>query len=170
MSYGSTVLFYSDGVIALRLAMNHLRASKLESNSEQPAWSARQPEEDVSALFSVPPNAVGNLKGNSNARRSYFANKAHRQEVTLNPDTWLDMDFCNGYLDFNTFSLKLPGGLHFSLLKYWDGQVRLYHLRCSRPLTCRQPVTFVCRSRDGSKEYFFIVFVSQALLRRHVTR
>lgn len=28
-----------------------------------------------------------------------------------------------GYMDFNTLSLKLPGGLSFSLMRYWDGQV-----------------------------------------------
>lgn len=26
-------------------------------------------------------------------------------------------------MDFNTLSLKLPGGLSFSLMRYWDGQV-----------------------------------------------
>ena len=113
--------------------MNYLNATKLDSG-KHPAWKPQQPSEDVLAFYDSPSSAVEALQGNANARRSYFASKAHREEVTLKPDTWLDMDFCNGYLDFNTFSLKLPGGLHFSLLKYWDGQVgsdsftTIYHL------------------------------------------
>jgi hypothetical protein len=64
-------------------------------------------------------------------------------------------------MDFNTLSLKLPGGLSFSLMRYWDGQVsQLLPILCCRSmLKTLQPVTYVCRSRDGSKEYFFIVFV-----------
>jgi hypothetical protein len=67
-------------------------------------------------------------------------------------------------MDFNTLSLKLPGGLSFSLMRYWDGQVS--HIITSAQVngagaeSPRQPVTYVCKSRDSSKEYFFIVFVS----------
>jgi len=135
--------------------MNYLNASKEGAKSDKPAWNSKQPSEDVLALFESPSSAVEALKDNANARRSYFANKAHRQEVTLKPDSWLDMDFCNGYLDFNTFSLKLPGGLHFSLLKYWDGQ----------------PVTFVCRNRNGTQAYFYIVFeILDEALKAKVTK
>lgn len=44
--------------------------------------------------------------------------------------------------------LQLPGGLSFSLLKYWDGQ----------------PVTYICTSRDRKKVFFYIVFVSPGLV------
>lgn len=42
------------------------------------------------------------------------------------------MDFCYGFLDFNpSLALRLPGGMSFDLMKYWDGQ----------------PVRFVCCER-----------------------
>lgn len=28
-------------------------------------------------------------------------------------------DFCNGFIDFKTLSLKLPIGFSFPLVKYW---------------------------------------------------
>lgn len=41
-------------------------------------------------------------------------------------------DFCYGFLEFSpSLALKLPGGLSFDLMKYWDGQ----------------PVRFVCCER-----------------------
>ena len=42
------------------------------------------------------------------------------------------MDFCYGFLEFNpSLALRLPGGLSFDLMRYWDGQ----------------PVRFVCCQR-----------------------
>ena len=41
-------------------------------------------------------------------------------------------DFCYGFLEFNpSLSLRLPGGISFDLMRYWDGQ----------------PVRFVCCQR-----------------------
>jgi hypothetical protein len=41
-------------------------------------------------------------------------------------------DFCYGFLEFSpTLSLRLPGGISFDLMRYWDGQ----------------PVRFVCCER-----------------------
>lgn len=41
-------------------------------------------------------------------------------------------DFCYGFLEFSpALSLRLPGGVSFDLMKYWDGQ----------------PVRFVCCER-----------------------
>lgn len=161
--------------------MNHLQITALESAaSEEPQWSSSQPAEDILPLYSdteTPASSdVQALKGNSTSRRSYFAKKDKREVVDFKPNHWLDMDFCNGYLDFNTFSLKLPGGLHFSLMKYWDGQVGQRRQRrlptnpghskgcCAsatdyRAILVPQPVTYVCKTRDDSREFFFIVFV-----------
>lgn len=47
------------------------------------------------------------------------------------------MDFCYGFLEFNpSLALRLPGGISFDLMKYWDGQ----------------PVRFVCCERGAGKE------------------
>jgi len=49
----------------------------------------------------------------------------------------LTMDFCYGFLEFNpNLALRLPGGVSFDLMKYWDGQ----------------PVRFVCCERKSKLE------------------
>lgn len=46
-------------------------------------------------------------------------------------------DFCYGFLEFNpALALKLPGGLSFDLMRYWDGQ----------------PVRFMCCERKSDEE------------------
>jgi len=54
----------------------------------------------------------------------------------FNRQDMISVDFCYGFLEFNPLlALKIPGGLSFDLMKYWDGQ----------------PVRFVCceRKKDG---------------------
>ncbi|KAG1745296.1 hypothetical protein EDB19DRAFT_1894480 [Suillus lakei] len=73
-------------------------------------------------------------------RRSYFSSPQHRQEIVFGPEDLITTDFCYGYLQFNpTLALRLPGGLSFDLMKYWD----------------RHPVRFVCCKRrkpeDGER-------------------
>jgi len=66
------------------------------------------------------------------ARRSYFHSAKHRNEVVFGPNDIITTDFCYGFLEFSpTISLRLPGGVSFDLMKYWDGQ----------------PVRFVCCER-----------------------
>lgn len=101
--------------------MNVVRLSK--SEGKLPAWSSKQPEEDVS--HGLTEGDHGNLIGNAGARRKYFNNAAHRKEVKLGPDTIIDADFSNGFLNFETLSLKLAAGLEFPLASYWDGQAGL---------------------------------------------
>lgn len=49
----------------------------------------------------------------------------------------ITIDFCYGFLEFNpTLALRIPGGVTFDLMKYWDGQ----------------PVRFVCCERKNSDE------------------
>lgn len=44
-------------------------------------------------------------------------------------------DFCYGFLEFNpSLALKLPGGVSFDLMRYWDGQ----------------PVRFMCCERKAA--------------------
>jgi len=65
-------------------------------------------------------------------RRSYFHKAKHRKEVTFGPRDILTMDFCYGFLEFSpNLALRLPGGVSFDLMKYWDGQ----------------PIRFVCCER-----------------------
>ena len=141
--------------------MNWIHATKTSgSDSSLPPWQHEQPEEYIDDLIPESDRDAARLpvKGNPGSRRSYLADQDNRKAITITPETVVHADFCNGYLDFNTFSLKvchpasrsdsayaalqLPGGLHFSLLRYWDGQ----------------PVTYLCQSKDGSRKYFYIVF------------
>jgi len=56
-------------------------------------------------------------------RKAYFHKAKHRKEVTFGPHDVLTMDFCHGFLEFNpSLTLRLPGGVSFDLMKYWDGQ------------------------------------------------
>ncbi|KAH7101492.1 DUF1769-domain-containing protein [Auriculariales sp. MPI-PUGE-AT-0066] len=71
----------------------------------------------------------------SSKRRSIFATQAARRATTLGPADLLTADFCYGFLSFPSLTLKLPGGISFDCMRYWD----------------RQPVTFMCcrRAKDG---------------------
>ncbi|RSH89061.1 hypothetical protein EHS25_002727 [Saitozyma podzolica] len=82
------------------------------------------------------PPEGGDEKAQAAARKRWMTDKANREKISLNHDTHVSMEFCNGYLDFNTLSLSLPAGFNmtFPLLKYWDGQ----------------PVTYVCQRRGTS--------------------
>jgi len=113
------------------------------SSSSEIPWNSSQAEEDITPLYSTSGKKedVEYLKGNSDARRKYFANKTNRDGV-IPKDTVFETDFCNGFIDFNTLSVNFGARLQFSLAKYWDGQ----------------PVRYICRTRDGSKIFFCIDF------------
>jgi hypothetical protein len=61
----------------------------------------------------------------------------------------LTTDFCYGFLEFSpTLRLRIPGGITFDLLKYWDGQ----------------PVTFVCCSKQKmTDECFWCICIEPAV-------
>ncbi|KIK99178.1 hypothetical protein PAXRUDRAFT_30667 [Paxillus rubicundulus Ve08.2h10] len=65
-------------------------------------------------------------------RRSYFRNTQNRLDVLLGPEDLITVDFCYGYLEFSpTLALRLPGGISFDLVRYWD----------------KHPVRFICCER-----------------------
>ncbi|KAF8068793.1 hypothetical protein FPV67DRAFT_1090695 [Lyophyllum atratum] len=91
------------------------------------------------------------------ARRAYFSSSENRKKITfgpevrLSPESWcsprlsyldslqdvITTDFCYGFIEFTpTLSLRLPGGISFDLVKYWDGQ----------------PVRFMCCERKKERE------------------
>lgn len=103
-----------------------MSVESLSDPSNPPEWSASQPEDDVSVLFGATSTSSSSsspsssstsdgsgeeegkrLRGDPASRRTYFAKKENRKRLTFRPDHWLNLDFCNGYLDFNTFSLKV---------------------------------------------------------------
>ncbi|PFH49904.1 hypothetical protein AMATHDRAFT_62184 [Amanita thiersii Skay4041] len=80
--------------------------------------------------------ASSNLRfDNASQRRQYFSTEAHRQAIQFGPEDVISTDFCYGFLEFQpSLSLRLPGGITFDLMRYWDGQ----------------PVRFVCCERKDS--------------------
>ncbi|KAJ3712674.1 hypothetical protein C8R42DRAFT_686559 [Lentinula raphanica] len=65
-------------------------------------------------------------------RRSYFSASQNRKSIVFGPEDIITTDFCYGFLEFSpSLTLRLPGGISFDLLKYWDGQ----------------PVRFMCCER-----------------------
>ncbi|KAG7441086.1 DUF1769-domain-containing protein [Guyanagaster necrorhizus] len=83
-------------------------------------------------------------------RRAFFSSEENRRMITfsdkarsyrtilppLNSDV-ITTDFCYGFLEFNpSLALRLPGGISFDLMRYWDGQ----------------PVRFVCCERNADRD------------------
>jgi hypothetical protein len=70
----------------------------------------------------------------ASARRAFFSNAANRQSAVFGPQDIITTDFCYGFIEFSpSLALRLPGGLSFDLMRYWDGQ----------------PVKFVCCKRKS---------------------
>ncbi|KAI5480435.1 hypothetical protein MNV49_000588 [Pseudohyphozyma bogoriensis] len=128
----------------LLATMNYVSTTLADSKTPLPDWSPTV-DDDIVPLFSDGSERNRKLakeveKGAPAKRKKLFNDATKRKQVTIPAGTIISADFCNGYIDFKTLSLKLPGGLHFALASYWDGQ----------------PVTFVARNRSGSKEFFFV--------------
>jgi len=113
-------------------------ASKSRMEAFPPARSIQDRTLDLSkALREPPPFSVpsGMCFKSAAARRSYFSSAAHRQAFVFGPEDVFTIDFCYGFLDFNPkLLLRIPGGISFDLMRYWDGQ----------------PVRFVCCERKKS--------------------
>ncbi|KAF5311127.1 hypothetical protein D9619_008074 [Psilocybe cf. subviscida] len=111
----------------IKQAMKKVNGRSKKSRTSSVSSSGR--EKSVAELLKLDPTS-------SSQRRSYFANKAHREAVQFGPEDVITTDFCYGFINFApALSLQLPGGISFDLMKYWDGQ----------------PVRFVCclRPKEG---------------------
>ncbi|KAJ8294861.1 Pre-mRNA-splicing factor cwf23 [Rhodotorula toruloides] len=97
--------------------------------------------EDLSPL--LPSSDAPSLVGNPSARRSYFSKSPHRSQTLLTPSHILRADFSHGFINFDSLSVSLPGGLSFSLAKYWNGE----------------PVVFSCQRKGTGEKWFVVSFV-----------
>ncbi|KAF8914752.1 hypothetical protein CPB85DRAFT_1411999 [Mucidula mucida] len=89
------------------------------------------------------PNADVSTLTTASKRRAYFASEPNRRTITFGPDDIITTDFCYGFLEFHpSLALRLPGGLSFDLMRYWDGQ----------------PVRFVCCERGTGDQPWGRVF------------
>ncbi|CAO1624101.1 unnamed protein product [Sympodiomycopsis kandeliae] len=80
------------------------------------------------------------------ARKKVFGNEKNRSQINFKSNDIFTVDFANGYIDFNTLSLAIPG-MTFDLKKYWDGQ----------------PVRYVARNQSTGQVYFVVQFDIQDL-------
>ncbi|KAI6781296.1 uncharacterized protein J7T54_004069 [Emericellopsis cladophorae] len=76
--------------------------------------------EDVRTKMGMPDDSKGRMK--------WGLNDANKESWLWKYEETYGMDFYNPYIDFSTFSLRLPG-FHLPILKYWDGQGLRYVLR-----------------------------------------
>ncbi|KAG0342656.1 hypothetical protein BG000_002863 [Podila horticola] len=74
-------------------------------------------------------------------RRSYFSKVANLEKFTYEPDHVYGFDFFNPYLDFASFTLKVPG-FSVDITRYWDGQ----------------PLTYIIKSKDNSAVFLAVQF------------
>ncbi|BGP47657.1 hypothetical protein JCM10450v2_003522 [Rhodotorula kratochvilovae] len=123
--------------------LQYLYAVPHPSSDPIPSFKPDTFAEDVTPLL---PSSAPSLAGNPTARRSYFSKADARQSTSLKQDHLLRGDFSHGFLNFDTLSLSLPGGLSFSLEKYWNGE----------------PVVFSCQKRGTGEEYFVVTFELEA--------
>ena len=84
----------------------------------------------------------------SPSERRRWLSSATIRTSTAFPSTYVEGDFANPFIDFNTFSVVLPYvGLKVDVLKYWTRGDK------------RQPLRYVCRMRPGLAEEDVVFFV-----------
>ena len=69
--------------------------------------------EEIRKQAAIPPDSAG--------RKKFFLTEAHRDVFTFEAGRLYQADFGNPYLDFNDFSLKLPG-FSLNVIKYVDSK------------------------------------------------
>ena len=69
--------------------------------------------EEIRRQAAIPPDSAG--------RKKFFLTEAHRDAFTFEAGRLYQADFGNPYLDFNDFSLKLPG-FSLNVIKYVDSK------------------------------------------------
>ncbi|OAX36641.1 DUF1769-domain-containing protein [Rhizopogon vinicolor AM-OR11-026] len=127
---GSTDSSLSSFILSPTSSFSNL-SSKPSSLGSSVRYSLKKPLEKAQLKKKKTPTSSLGLR-TANDRRSYFSSPEHREEIVFGPEDLITTDFCYGYLQFNpTLALRLPGGLSFDLMKYWD----------------RHPVRFVCCKR-----------------------
>ncbi|KAI6044038.1 hypothetical protein EDC04DRAFT_505183 [Pisolithus marmoratus] len=99
--------------------------SQLGAASMSPAKNSRKGDQEM-FRFRTP-----------GERRKYFSKETNRNDLVFGPDDIITIDFCYGFLEFYPdIILRLPAGITFDLMKYWD----------------KQPIRFVCGTRRGPSD------------------
>ncbi|KAI2604378.1 DUF1769-domain-containing protein [Hypoxylon fragiforme] len=91
------------------------------------------------------------MPGGAKERMQWALKAANKSRWAFQYDKTYCLDFFNPYLDFNEFSLRLPG-FTLPIMKYWDGQGLRYRPKRSHILR------YVLRNRSTNDTYFVVVF------------
>jgi hypothetical protein len=108
---------------------------------------------------SIPPQSA--------ARMKHFLYQQYREQFTFEKDREYSCDFFNPYLDFNEFSLRLPG-FTLPILKHWEGQEMRYIIpdslvftagKCTDTIICRDhALRYVLKDRSTGELLFCVIF------------
>ncbi|GAA5849951.1 hypothetical protein JCM5353_001670 [Sporobolomyces roseus] len=133
---------YSDKPWALSPLFSTFQYLSVSDSSSVPSSFNPSPMPENTSLL-VPSDPT--LVDTPTKRRSHFAQESSRKSTHLSSSHLVRGDFSHGFLDFSTLALSLPGGLSFSLAKYWNGE----------------PVVFNCRKRSTGESFFVVTFELQ---------
>ncbi|KAF9301386.1 hypothetical protein BGZ74_006804 [Mortierella antarctica] len=110
--------------------------SLLFKSKEKSGTTTKDNGKEVLDLAHTEPVSMNTAK-----RRSYFSQVANLEKHTYEPDHVYSFDFFNPYLDFSSFTLKIPG-FSVDITRYWDGQ----------------PLTYIVKSKDNSVVFLAVQF------------
>lgn len=66
--------------------------------------------------------------GGKDRKKHFGASEEARNKFHFQPGMQLEMDFCNGMVDFCNFTIHVPRLGSVCVLPYWDGKQRLYYV------------------------------------------
>lgn len=139
--------------------LQYLSAKEHPASEPLPPFKPDTFPEDVSPLLSSSSSSSSTAPPTDPAsRRSFFSKQDARRSVPLTASHLVRGDFSHGFLNFDSLSLALPGGLSFKLDKYWNGEPVVFS--CQRRLAKGQEgreaetyfvVTFELEAEEGGK-------------------
>lgn len=89
------------------------------------------PEDDNSPV--VEESMPDDVPDTSSKRRKWFLDQERLNAWVWRKGRVYRWDFCSGLMDFNDFSVGLPGvGFRIHVMKYWDGQPLRWELKNRR--------------------------------------
>src|SRR5271155_3572085 len=101
--------------------MNTVHMTSNEKSSSTPKYNklTRMSESTTLVLLHDDNSPHHSHVTSSSDRRKWLSNQRTRASIAF-PSSYISGDFCNPFIDFNSFSVHLPYvGLKVDVLKYW---------------------------------------------------
>jgi hypothetical protein len=130
--------------------MNTVHMTSNEKSSSTPKYNklTRMSESTILVPLHDDNSPPHSQVTSSSDRRKWLSNQQTRASMAF-PSSYISGDFCNPFVDFNSFSVQLPYvGLKVDVLKYWTRGDK------------RQLLRYVCRTRpkNGEEDGCFLSF------------